>query len=169
MSFCLSFLSFRLIDPKICRQLPFGPINTKQNFFALNPYPTKKGNFLGISITPEPFDGFSSKFQLSCLIPLHCFWEKILNPPPTQLEQWAIMQPLLILFNIIFIQRVIILIRFRRFRGVRENNQTNTLTVIFPNALKERITIAIWHLFLSLLIYLDKLTRCSILIYYMQD
>ena len=112
MSFCLSFLSFRLIDPKICRQLPFGPINTKQNFFALNPYPTKKGNFLGISITPEPFDGFSSKFQLSCLIPLHCCWEKILNPPPTQLEQWAIMQPLLILFNIIFIQRVIILKNF---------------------------------------------------------
>ena len=112
MSFCLSFLSFRLIDPKICRQLPFGPINIKQNFFALNPYPTKKRNFLGISITPEPFDGFSSKFQLSCLIPLHCFWEKILNPPPTQLEQWAIMQPLLILFNIIFIQRVIILKNF---------------------------------------------------------
>ena len=59
--------------------------NTKDIFFAQNPSPPppQKVKFLGISITPEPFDGFSSKFQISCVIPIHCFWKKILATPPT--------------------------------------------------------------------------------------
>ena len=59
--------------------------NTKDIFFLPKtlPPPPPKGKIPGISITPEPFDGFSSKFQISCVIPIHCFWKKILATPPT--------------------------------------------------------------------------------------
>ena len=66
LSFCASVCFFGLIDFKIGRQLQFGPLKIKQSFcpkLSLSP----KGNFLGILITPEPFDGFSSKFQITCL------------------------------------------------------------------------------------------------------
>merc|ERR1711978_404253 len=79
---CVCVRFFGLIDFKIGRQLPFGPLKTKQNFFfALKPSPPQKGNFLGILITPEPFDGFSSKFQITCLILIRNFWKKILATP----------------------------------------------------------------------------------------
>ena len=62
MSVCLCVRFFGLIDLKIGTQLPFGPLEKTKFFFALNPSPPQKGNFLGILITPEPLDGFSSKF-----------------------------------------------------------------------------------------------------------
>ena len=66
-----------------CAEIKKRPTLKTFFFFAQNPSPPQKVKFLGISITPEPFDGFSSKFQISCVIPIHCFWKKILATPHT--------------------------------------------------------------------------------------
>ena len=94
MSVCLSvFIGvrfFSLIDFKIDKQLPFGTLKTKQIFFALNPshplHLPKKGNFQGISITPQPFHGITSNFQISCLISIHSFWKKSQPQLPPKLS-----------------------------------------------------------------------------------
>ena len=66
---CPFFLS---IKSKCSGQLLFGPLITKKIFFSTQPFPLwnrgAKINFLGISITPKPFNGFSSKFLEGCYV-----------------------------------------------------------------------------------------------------
>ena len=92
---CVRF--FGLINFKIGKQLLLGPLKTKPIFFGPKPFPSptppQKGNSLGISITPQPFDGFSSNFQITCLILIRNFWKK--NLSRTSHLNWVITQPLL--------------------------------------------------------------------------
>ena len=69
--FCLSVRFFGMIDFKLLSKLPFGSLITKIFFYPLPLPPTEQGgkiNFLGISITPKPFNGFSSKFLEGCYV-----------------------------------------------------------------------------------------------------
>ena len=93
MSICASVRFFGLIDPKIGRQLPFGPLKTKQIFFCPKPFPSPKGKFsrnLNYSSTLWwILLKISDELSYTHMLPL----EKNLGRTPHLI--WVITQPLL--------------------------------------------------------------------------